>query len=78
MLNSILSPYKDPNQLIRACALRVLSSIRIPVIGPILMLAIREGSVDLSPYVRKTVAHAIPKLYRFVINWLDCGETRPD
>ena len=31
------------------------------------MLAIREGAVDLSPYVRKTVAHAIPKLYRYVL-----------
>lgn len=62
---------KDANQLIRASALRVLSSIRIPVIAPILMLAVRDGSVDLSPYVRKTVAHAIPKLYRFVF---PCGK----
>lgn len=54
---------KDPNQLIRASALRVLSSIRVPMIVPIVMLAIRESSSDMSPYVRKTVAHAIPKLY---------------
>nr|VZI16772.1 unnamed protein product [Spirometra erinaceieuropaei] len=54
---------KDPNQLIRACALRVLSSIRVPVIVPILMLAIRDAAADLSPYVRKTAAHAIPKLF---------------
>uniref|UniRef100_A0A8C6U734 AP-3 complex subunit beta n=1 Tax=Neogobius melanostomus TaxID=47308 RepID=A0A8C6U734_9GOBI len=40
---------KDPNQLIRASALRVLSSIR--------------AASDMSPYVRKTAAHAIPKLY---------------
>ncbi|VDM06097.1 unnamed protein product [Schistocephalus solidus] len=56
---------KDPNQLIRACALRVLSSIRVPVIVPILMLAIRDAAADLSPYVRKTAAHAIPKLFRY-------------
>ncbi|XP_063708004.1 AP-3 complex subunit beta-2 [Culicoides brevitarsis] len=54
---------KDPNQLIRASALRVLSSIRVPMIVPIVMLAIRESASDMSPYVRKTVAHAIPKLY---------------
>jgi len=54
---------KDPNQLIRASALRVLSSIRVGMIAPILMLAIRESASDLSPYVRKTAAHAIPKLY---------------
>lgn len=54
---------KDPNQLIRASALRVLSSIRVSMIVPIVMLAIRDAASDMSPYVRKTVAHAIPKLY---------------
>merc|ERR1711899_22434 len=54
---------KDPNQLIRASALRVLSNIRVPVIVPIMMLAIRDSSVDMSPFVRKTAAHAIPKAY---------------
>ncbi|XP_061119141.1 AP-3 complex subunit beta-1 [Conger conger] len=54
---------KDPNQLIRASALRVLSSIRVPIIVPIMMLAIKEASTDLSPYVRKTAAHAIQKLH---------------
>uniref|UniRef100_A0A671LMD4 AP-3 complex subunit beta n=1 Tax=Sinocyclocheilus anshuiensis TaxID=1608454 RepID=A0A671LMD4_9TELE len=54
---------QDPNQLIRASALRVLSSIRVPIIVPIMMLAIKEAATDLSPYVRKTAAHAIQKLY---------------
>ena len=54
---------KDPNQLIRASALRVLSSIRVPVIVPIVMLAIKDSAVDMSPFVRKTAAHAIPKLH---------------
>nr|CAD7447572.1 unnamed protein product [Timema bartmani]CAD7459430.1 unnamed protein product [Timema tahoe] len=55
---------KDPNQLIRASALRVLSSIRVPMIVPIVLLAIKDSASDMSPYVRKTAAHAIPKLYR--------------
>jgi AP-3 complex subunit beta len=38
-----LSP-QDPNQLIRASALRVLSSIRVPIIVPIMMLAIKDVS----------------------------------
>uniref|UniRef100_A0A8D0D187 Adaptor related protein complex 3 subunit beta 1 n=1 Tax=Sander lucioperca TaxID=283035 RepID=A0A8D0D187_SANLU len=54
---------KDPNQFIRGSALRVLSSIRVPIIVPIMMLAIKEAAADLSPYVRKTSAHAIQKLY---------------
>lgn len=33
---------KDPNQLIRGSALRVLSSIRVHIIAPILMLSIKE------------------------------------
>ena len=52
----------DHNQLIRGCALRVLSSIRAPIIAPILLEGIRKAAGDMSPYVRKTAAHAIPKL----------------
>ena len=37
---------QDPNQLIRGSALRVLSSIRVPVIAPIMMLAIKEVNKD--------------------------------
>ena len=54
---------QDPNQLIRASALRVLSSIRVTVIVPIMMLALKEAVSDMSPYVRKTAANAIPKLF---------------
>eukprot|EP00794_Sanderia_malayensis_P009814 gene9814-10821_t len=54
---------KDPNQLIRASALRVLSSIRVPVVCPIMMICLKEASMDMSPYVRKTAANAITKLY---------------
>ena len=54
---------KDPNQLIRASALRVLSSIRVPIIVTIMLLAIKEAVTDMSPYVRKTAANAITKLY---------------
>lgn len=54
---------KDSNQMIRASALRVLSSIRVSIIVPIMLLAIKEGVSDMCPFVRKTAAHAIPKLY---------------
>jgi AP-3 complex subunit beta len=90
---------KDPNQLIRASALRVLSSIRVSVIVPIMQIALKQvrtsplsrshtcaalscivlfvilhrlvpshhglsqAASDMSPYVRKTAAHALPKLY---------------
>uniref|UniRef100_A0A8C8JV92 AP-3 complex subunit beta n=1 Tax=Oncorhynchus tshawytscha TaxID=74940 RepID=A0A8C8JV92_ONCTS len=63
---------EDPNQLIRASALRVLSSIRVTIIVPIMMLAIKEAASDMSPYVRKTAAHAIPKLYSLDPEQKDC------
>lgn len=53
---------KDPNQLIRASALRVLSSIRVDAISPIMEIAVGQAAVDMSPYVRKCAAHALPKL----------------
>lgn len=36
------------------------------MIVPIVMLAIKDSAADMSPYVRKTAAHAIPKLYRLI------------
>jgi len=61
-ISSFQKGLKDPNQLIRASALRVLSSIRVEVIIPIVEIAISTAAVDMSPYVRKCAAHAIPKL----------------
>lgn len=54
---------KDPNPFIRGSAIRVLSSIRVAMISPIMLIAIKDCASDMSPYVRKTAAHAIPKLY---------------
>jgi AP-3 complex subunit beta len=53
----------DKNQFIRASALRVLSSIRVPLIAQIVMIAIRKCANDGSPFVRKVAAIAIPKVY---------------
>lgn len=58
-------------QLIRAHALRVLSGIRVSIIIPIMMLAIKDAANDMSPYVRRTAAHAIPKLYSLDPEQLD-------
>ncbi|CAG8508232.1 2712_t:CDS:10 [Ambispora gerdemannii] len=62
-INTFQKDLTDQNQLIRAMALRVMSGIRVPVISPIVLLAIKKCMTDLSPYVRKTAATAIPKCY---------------
>lgn len=50
-------------------ALRVLSSIRLKVIVQIIILAIKKCITDTSPYVRKTAAHAIAKVYKYAAHF---------
>ena len=65
-INTFQKALSDQNQLIRASALRVMSSIRVLDIAQLIVLAIEKSVKDSSPYVRKAAAHAIPKVYRFV------------
>ncbi|KAI9100702.1 adaptin N terminal region-domain-containing protein [Phlyctochytrium arcticum] len=62
-INTFQKDLTDRNPLIRAMALRVMSSIRVPVIVPLIMLALQKATTDLSPYVRKAAANALPKAY---------------
>jgi hypothetical protein len=63
-INSFQKDLAHPNPRVRALALRVMSSIRVAVIVPVVILAVRKCAVDPSPYVRKAAAHAIPKVAR--------------
>ncbi|KAG5922727.1 hypothetical protein E4U53_003670 [Claviceps sorghi] len=63
-INTIQKSLSDPSPQIRALALRTMSGIRVPVISQIVSLAIKKGVADMSPYVRKAAALAIPKCYR--------------
>ncbi|XP_014560143.1 hypothetical protein COCVIDRAFT_23576 [Bipolaris victoriae FI3] len=63
-INTIQKSLTDTNPQLRALALRVMSSIRVPVISQIVSLGIKRGTGDMSPYVRRAAALAIPKCYR--------------
>ena len=63
-INTIQKSLTDQSPQVRAMALRVMSGIRVPVISHIVSLAIKRGCADMSPYVRKAAALAIPKCYR--------------
>lgn len=63
-INTIQKSLTDQNPQVRALALRVMSGIRVPVISQIVSLAVKRGCGDMSPYVRKAAALAIPKCYR--------------
>lgn len=61
-INSFQRGLADPEQLIRALALRVLTSIRVPDILQIQILGVQKCASDKSPYVRKCAANALAKL----------------
>ena len=69
-INTIQKSSTDQNPQVRAMALRVMSGIKVPVISQIVSLAIKRGCGDMSPYVRKAAALAIPKCYRLDPNTL--------
>src|ERR1700761_2624861 len=69
-INTIQKSLSDTNPQLRALALRVMSSIRVPVISQIVSLGIKRGVGDMSPYVRRAAALAIPKCYRLDPNTL--------
>ncbi|KAH8728700.1 adaptin N terminal region-domain-containing protein [Phaeosphaeriaceae sp. PMI808] len=63
-INTIQKSLTDTNPQLRALALRVMSSIRVPVISQIVSLGIKRGAGDMSPLVRRAAALAVPKCYR--------------
>lgn len=69
-INTIQKSLSDQSPQVRAMALRVMSGIRVPVISQIVSLGIKKGCGDMSPYVRKAAALAIPKCYRLDPNTL--------
>ncbi|KAG3135702.1 AP-3 complex subunit beta-1 [Phytophthora idaei] len=62
-INSFQKDLADPNQLIRALALRVMTSIRVRDIVQIQLIAIRKCAADDSAYVRKCATNAISKVF---------------
>lgn len=69
-INSFQKDLSGTNPLIRGLALRVLTTIRVPDIIQIQLLAVRNCANDVSPYVRKCAATAVTKLY-----YLDSDQT---
>jgi AP-3 complex subunit beta len=62
-INSFQKDMSGDNPLIRGLALRVMTSIRVPDIIQIQLLAVRKCATDSSPYVRKCAATALPKIF---------------
>jgi AP-3 complex subunit beta len=61
-INSFQRGLADSEQLIRALALRALTSVRVAEIIQIQILGVQTCARDRSPYVRKCAANALSKL----------------
>ncbi|KAK7194019.1 AP-3 complex subunit beta [Novymonas esmeraldas] len=61
----------DPSMHVRALALRMLASLRIPAIQPVVMVAVRKCAVDVAPVVRKTAALALLQMHTVARQELD-------
>lgn len=64
-VNTFQKDLSDPNPLIRAMALRVLSGVgsKVNVIQAVVLLAVKKCAADPSPYVRKSAALSLIKCY---------------
>lgn len=61
--NVILKDAMDPNPLVRALAIRTMSYIDVDRVYESLTDPLRQALKDKDPYVRKTAALAVAKLY---------------
>ncbi|VAH86494.1 unnamed protein product [Triticum turgidum subsp. durum] len=62
-INIFQKDLSDINPLVRAWALRTMAGIRLHVVAPLVLVAVKKCARDPSPYVRKCVAYALCKLY---------------
>ncbi len=67
-INAIQKSLTDKNAMLRTLSLRVMSSINISVIAPIVLLGIKRAISDSNPGVRRAAAFALAKHYEFHSN----------
>jgi len=62
-INTFRKDSLDPNPIIRALAVRTMGYIRLEAVLEYLMDPVRRSCRDQDPYVRKTAALCVAKLY---------------
>merc|ERR1719482_2385433 len=62
-INTFRKDAQDPNPLVRALAVRTMGCIRLDQVTEYLLEPLRKCCQDPDPYVRKTSAICIPKVY---------------
>ena len=71
IVNTIIQDSQDGNPLVRALALRTMSRIHIEGVAENMIIPLKQRLEDPDPYVRKTAALSVAKLYDIVPDAID-------
>jgi vesicle coat complex subunit len=64
-INTLQKDCGDDSPMVRGLALRSLCSLRLPSLIEHILVPLKSGLVDVSPYVRKTAAAGCAKVFHF-------------
>lgn len=65
-VNTFIHDSEDPNPIIRALAVRTMCRIKLESVAEYMIIPLKKCLKDTDPYVRKTAAIAVAKLYDIV------------
>ena len=65
-VNSFIQDSQDYNPLIRALAVRTMCRIKVDTVAEYMVQPLKQSLQDKDPYVRKTAALAVAKLYEII------------
>lgn len=65
-VNAFIKDSEDPNPIVRALAVRFMCRIKIDTVAEYMLIPLKKCISDESPFVRKTAALAVAKLYEII------------
>ena len=77
IVNTIIQDSQDMNPLVRALALRTMSRIHIEGVAENMVIPLKQRLDDKDPYVKKTAALSIAKLYDTIPEAIDNANIYP-
>lgn len=73
-VNTFIHDSEDPNPIIRALAVRTMCRIKLESVAEYMILPLKKCLKDSDPYVRKTAAIAVAKLYAIIPESIENSE----
>ena len=77
-VNTFCKDSESPNPLIRALAVRTMCRIKLQNVAEHMIIPLKRALKDEDPYVRKTAAFGVPKLYDVIPEAVESSGIFPD